>query len=437
MTGDALAGSVIEALVGRGLTNVEVFLKSGRSRRFEIGPQGRIASSSQEEGWAVRAGSDRASLFVSGTGRPAPVGPWPEPDGQPLRLPPAMTVPPWKPPADLEAPLSGEIEAIRLLEAIETSVTSELSGARLLRGLLDEGSSQTSLLSSRGIDATFRGRAASLFVEMAGSWPGAETVGIAMARREMRSFHAPTIARRLVDRLLLQREGQSPDRDRGEFLLGPALGVRLLVALLPLVLGGGSEAIVRALRDRRGCVGSELLTIKDDGRYRGGVLAAPVDGEGHPTRETVIVGEGRYHQPLVSWNEAQGKALEASGCVRRPSWRDLPRVGPSHLYLAPNPDVKVASLLTAVTRGYYLIDTQGSGRFDLERDSFRLPVCGFALRQGQAAVPLAGAWLTGSISAWLRGIQGVARDIEFEPWSGMVGSPTTLVTGLELRRNPD
>ena len=97
----------------------------------------------------------------------------------------------------------------------------------------------------------------------------------------------------------------------------------------------------------------------------------------------------------------------------------------------------MASLLAAVPRGYYLIDTEGSGRFDLERDRFRLPVCGFALRQGQAASPVAGAWLTGSISAWLHGIQGIARDLEFEPWSGMIGSPTTLVTGLELRRNPD
>jgi predicted Zn-dependent protease len=99
--------------------------------------------------------------------------------------------------------------------------------------------------------------------------------------------------------------------------------------------------------------------------------------------------------------------------------------------------VKVASLLAAVARGYYLIDTQGSGRFDLERDRFRLPVCGFALRQGRAAAPLARAWLTGSISSWLWGIKGVARDLEFQPWSGMIGSPTTLVTGLELRRNPE
>ena len=436
MSDDSLARGVVDALAGRGLNEVEVYLKSGRSRRLEIGPQGKVASSSQEEGWAVRAGSDRASLFAAGTGRPVADGPWPDPDGQPLRLPPPAPVPPWTPPPDLDAPLSGEIEAIRLLEAVEANVTSELAGARLLRGLVDEGTSQISILSSRGIEQSHRSRAASLLVEMAGPWPGAEPVGISMARRELRSFHAPTIARRLVDRLLLQREGESPERDRGEFLLGPALGVRLLVALLPILIGGSNGALVRGLRDRQGRLGSELLNVKDDGRLRGGVLEAPVDGEGRPTRESVILGEGRLHQPLVSWKEAMRSDPEAGGCVRRASWRDLPKVGPSHLFLAPDPEVKVASLLTAVARGYYLIETQGSGQFDLENDRFRLPVCGFALRQGRAATPIAGAWLTGSISSWLRGIQGVARDLEFEPRSGMIGSPTTLVSGLELRRSP-
>ncbi len=432
-----LARSVLDALAGRGLNEAEVYFKSGRSRRFEIGPQGRIASSSQEEGWAVRAGSDRASFFVAGTGQPTVDGPWPDPDGQPLRLPPAVSIPSWKPPGDLEAPLAGEIEAIRLLEAIEKSLRSELAGARLVRGLLDEGSSQTSILTSRGIEEEYRSRAASLYVEATGPVQGAETARISMASRELRSFQAPMIAHRLVDRLLLQGQGEAPERDRGELLLGPALGVRLLVALLPLLMGGGSDALVRSLRDRRGRIGSELLIVKDDGRYRGGVLEAPVDGEGWPTRETLLIAEGRFRQPLASWKDAKRLGLQVSGCVRRASWRDLPRVGPSHLFLVPSPDVKVASLLAAVARGYYLIDTQGSGRFDLERDRFRLPVCGFVLRQGRAAAPLSGAWLTGSISSWLRGIQGVARDLEFQPWSGMIGSPTTLVTGLELRRNPE
>ena len=213
-------------------------------------------------------------------------------------------------PADLEAPFSGEIEAIRLLEAVETGVTQELEGARLLRGLLDEGSSQTSILSTRGIEASYRSRAASLFVEMAGPWPGSETVVVTMARRELRSFHPPTIARRIVDRLLLQWEGEAPERDRGELLLGPALGVRLLVALLPLLLGGGDAALTRALRDRQGRIGSGLVTIKDDGRYPGGVLEAPVDGEGSPTRETVLIGR-RAAPPNPGWLE------EGEGAARR------------------------------------------------------------------------------------------------------------------------
>jgi PmbA protein len=253
-----------------------------------------------------------------------------------------------------------------------------------------------------------------------------------LSRREARSFQPSAIAHRLADRLLLRHEGSSPRRDRGEMLLGPSIGGRLLAGLLPLFVGAGAEKLARSLHDRSARIGSRWLTVIDNGRFPGGVLEAPVDGEGAPTREVLLVEEGRFRQPLLSWRRrSQG---EASGCVRRSGWRDLPVISPSHLYLAPTPEVRVAELLAAVSRGYYLIEAPSAGEFDLESDRFRLPVSGFALRQGKAVSPLAGAELVGSISGWLHGIQASARDLEFRSLAGMLGSPTTLVTGLELRQ---
>jgi hypothetical protein len=46
---------------------------------------------------------------------------------------------------------------------------------------------------------------------------------------------------------------------------------------------------------------------------------------------------------------------------------------------------------------------------------------------------VAGAWLCGGIGTFLRGIAGVARDLTFQPLDGMIGAPTVLVAGLELR----
>ncbi len=156
-----------------------------------------------------------------------------------------------------------------------------------------------------------------------------------------------------------------------------------------------------------------------------------------PTRAVPLVEAGLYRQPLLAWWQARGETAGAtrvaSGCSARPSFRDLPRPGPTHLFVRPQEGVRPAALVGALARGAYLLDADGPGRFDLAGDRFALPVCGFLLAAGAARQPLARAWLCGSIGALLRGVGGVARDLTFFPLHGMVGSPTLRVAGLELR----
>jgi hypothetical protein len=110
----------------------------------------------------------------------------------------------------------------------------------------------------------------------------------------------------------------------------------------------------------------------------------------------------------------------------KPDWR-------SRLALLHLEAVSVGSLLGAVARGYYFLDVLGSGRFDFEEDRFTLPVAGFSVQQGRALAPVAGVELTGAISTLLRNLQAVGRDLQFAPLGGMIGAPTVLVTGLEVR----
>ncbi|HSL83869.1 MAG TPA: hypothetical protein VLF66_13930, partial [Thermoanaerobaculia bacterium] len=128
---------VLDALAGRGLPVAEVYAKRGRSRVVEETPGGLTVSYHREEGWAVRAGDDRRSLFAAGTGRPDPGGPggaWPEADGDALALPDPGALdlaepPPFRDPAELDAPLLGEREAVGLLATLREELARELRGA--------------------------------------------------------------------------------------------------------------------------------------------------------------------------------------------------------------------------------------------------------------------------------------------------------------------
>ncbi|MEE8524690.1 MAG: metallopeptidase TldD-related protein [Thermoanaerobaculia bacterium] len=434
--------AVREHLAGSGWEEIEVLYKRGRSRSLHVTAEAAVASFRQEEGWAVRAGERRRSFYFAASGLPRADTDWPAANGAGLRLPSARPVPSWSPPSSLDAPLLSENEARGFFEAVARELDAEVPGARLLSGHLEDGSSESQLLSSRDVASAVRHRAASLRITAAGDRvagppaagdPAARrSVTLELCDRQARRFTPTAVARRLADHLLIARKGVAPTRDRGQFLLAPPVVVGLLAALSELWIGAGAKERIAPHLDQRGRLGTRALTLIDDGRLAGGTFEAPVDGEGQPTREVILVDQGAYRQPLLSWWQTAADPSRASGCVLRPGWRDLPRQGPTHLYLRPDGSTGVAALVSGLSRGYYLLALQGEVR--RQADRFAAPVAGFAIDGGRPTGPIAGAWLTGTVSALLNGFLAVARDLTFSPvGGGLVGSPTALVRGVELR----
>ena len=434
MLGKQRPRELVDRLCTDGHGAAEVLVKRGRTRRSELGVQGPVSVLTVESGWAVRAGGASGSFFCCGTGNPPLTFGWPSGTGAGLRLPEPGQITRWTPDPSIEAPLFVEGEAKGLVDGISRELGRQLIGARLLRAVLDDGSSETYLTSSRGIDVGYRSRLATLHLEaVLGTDPATRTV-VELAQREAGAFQPRAVAGQLADGLSVRSGDPGPQRERGEMVLGPTVGARLLLALAPLWLGSDAAPRAAALTDRHDRLGSERLTIVDNGRLAGGALEAPVDGEGMPTRRSAIIEQGRFLQPLVDWRQTEHSSWRAVGCMRRASWRDTPQLGLSHFYIEPDEQVAATDLIAAVARGFYLLDTLGRVRIDFDADRFAVPVCGFSLVQGQARETIARSWLCGGVGALLRGIRGVARDLAFTPEGAMVGAPSLLVRGLELRR---
>jgi PmbA protein len=423
------AGEVIAALARLG--DAEVYLKSGRTRRLHRGLGGEEQLTAMEEGWAVRAGDRRSSFFLAGSGPLQPPTTWPQPDGLPVQLPDPAPVLRWSEPTDLAAPLLSEREAQSFLGGVGDALAAELAGARLDEATLEEGASESQLESSRGVRASWRQRVA--WVRLAASLPEAGVrATFEQGAREAKRLQPRTLARALADRLSVLAKGKPPQSPLAEAVLAPAVAGRLLSALVPLLVGPDAAERVAPWLDGERRLASPLLSIVDDGRLPGGLLSAPVDGEGVPTRALKLVDAGVYRQPLLAWWQSRGSGLVGSGCTVRASWRDLPRPGPTHLFVAPREGVRPADLVATLESGCYLLDVTGPLACDLTADRFALPVCGFLVGGGAARGALAGAWLRGRVSALLHGIAGVARDLTFLPSGGLVGSPTLLVRGVEV-----
>jgi PmbA protein len=256
---------------------------------------------------------------------------------------------------------------------------------------------------------------------------GARRVEAEFVARSAADFKPLALACRVADRFVALAEGELPPP--GALLLAPAVAARLVEALAPRLVG--RAAAERWAAGER--LGAGAVTLVDDGGRADGLLAAPCDGEGVPTRATTLVERGRFVQPLLAWWEADSPA-RAAGCSRRHGWRDLPRRGPSELFLAPDPQVAVPDLLAELGRGAYLIACEGGVR--TEGDAFSVAVSGFAIAGGRAVGGLGPCRLSGHLTGWLAAVSAVARDLQFVPGEALFGAPTVRVAGDALTLAP-
>lgn len=427
------AEALLAELLRRGFGEVEIYEKSGRSRRFSR-DAGRSSgatavrttqAAATEAGWALRAGDRRRSLFFAATGSADPGVELPEATPHALRLPehaPASALPET---AEPESPPATESAAAMLFAAIERELRRELPASRLASAGLEEGASESALVASSGISTAWRARAAWLRLEVEDRGRRCRFEG---AERELRQFEPRALALRLVDRLCALEEaggGAAAALDADlPLLLAAPLAARLVQAMAPLWLGPAAHERIAAW----GALSPEL-TLADDGRFSGGVLAAPVDGEGLPTGCALLVEEGRFVRPLLAWWEA-GRVV-VPGCARRASWRDLPRRAATHLYVGPSATA-VVDLVAAGGDGAYLLDAEGPVRLDPVSLAFEVAVSGLRLAAGRAVAPLGAVRLCGDLKSLLGGIRARGRDLQFVPGDGMFGAPSLLVAGLRV-----
>lgn len=430
--------SALESLGSIGSDRLELYCKSGRSRRFEGEPGGLVAIARAEKGWAVRAGDAGESFFAAGTGDVPPDGwKWPNPMRGALRLPRPRSIPAWAPASDVAAPLLGEAEASAWVTALQAAIRAEVGSECRLRVTLEEGVSEAVVGNHYGLRSRHRNRGVAMLLEIEtprGQREGGMTVLEATARTHA-ALSVPRLARRVADLVAIRTAPALSEEIRDRPLVAsPAVATSLLAGLMPFLVGSEGWSELSRFAGSGGRLASARISIVDDGRSPGGVLNAPVDGEGSPTGRLDLVRAGNLRSPLLPWWATDE---DRPGCMRRMGWRDVPSPGPSHLHVEPQPATAPGDLLEGDVAGYLLVPL-AAGRFDLRADRFSLPVGGLRLRGGGAASAFSRGVLEGSVSGLWMGVEGVGRDLDFRSvGSAQLGAPSLRLRGPALRPTDD
>jgi PmbA protein len=174
-------------------------------------------------------------------------------------------------------------------------------------------------------------------------------------------------------------------------------------------------------------VASEAVTLVDDGRRMDGPSAAPVDDEGVPTSRTPVIHAGTLGGFLHNTATARRAGAASTGNASRPSYRGVPGVAPSNLFLEPGPDSPEA-ILRRAGRAVYVQDVTGvhSGANPVSGE-FSVGATGLRVEDGALGEPLREMTIASTLPEVLRRVEAVGSDLRFFPGGGSLGTPTVLV----------
>lgn len=168
-------------------------------------------------------------------------------------------------------------------------------------------------------------------------------------------------------------------------------------------------------------IASDLVTVVDDGRLAGGLGSRPFDGEGLPTRKTLVVDRGVLSSYLLDTYSGRKLGMASTGNASR-SVGENPTVGTTNLFLSPgsySPD----EILKSMKRGLYVTDLIGFG-VNLVTGDYSRGAVGFWVENGELTHPVEEVTIAGNLQQIFKDIEMIGNDLAFR---GRVASPTVKI----------
>jgi PmbA protein len=159
-------------------------------------------------------------------------------------------------------------------------------------------------------------------------------------------------------------------------------------------------------------IGSDLVTIMDDGLLNKGLGSAPVDDEGVPTQRKIIVDRGVLKSYLYDTSTAKKAGTRSTGNARRGSYESRPGIGTCNFYLQKG-TVRPQELLSGTQRGLYVFSTLGQA-CNVVTGDFSVGAVGLWIENGELTRPVAKVTIASNLLDMLANVDAVADDLVFD-----------------------
>lgn len=194
--------------------------------------------------------------------------------------------------------------------------------------------------------------------------------------------------------------------------------------------GVNGDSVYRGASFLAGKLGQQVaasqVTVIDDGTMAGGFGTSPFDGEGIPTRRTVVIENGVLTSYLLNTYTAKKLGLKTTGNASR-GLAGTPGIGPGNYFLQPGSRTP-QQVIGDIKEGLYITEFLGMG-VNLVTGDYSRGASGLWISGGELAYPVEEITVAGNLKDIFRNISDVANDLEFR---GAVAAPTLRIDGLTV-----
>jgi len=176
-------------------------------------------------------------------------------------------------------------------------------------------------------------------------------------------------------------------------------------------------------------VGSELVTIYDDGLYPGGLRTGTFDGEGVPRQKTLLMEKGVLKSFLYDNYTAKKAGVASTGNASRAGYLSTPNIEATNFHILPGsktPD----ELMSEVDDGLMVSFLQGAHSSNPVSGEFSVVATpAWKIRKGKIEHSTRGVMLAGNIFELLKNVTTVANN---DRKMGQLVAPWLMVENVRV-----
>jgi PmbA protein len=237
-----------------------------------------------------------------------------------------------------------------------------------------------------------------------------EDIGVIAARRTLRKLGSRSVPTQTVP-----------------VVLEPNIARDLLGDIFSAASG---ESIFRKASFLVGQLGEQIanrrLTVIDDGLMLRGLGSRPFDGEGLPTRRTVVIREGVLESYLLNSYTARKLGLKSTGNAGR-GLSGAPGVEAGNLYIEAGP-YSPDEIIKSISKGLLITELLGFG-VNIVTGDYSRSAGGIWIENGELTFPVQGVTIAGNLKEMLNSIEMIGNDLDFR---GSVVAPTLLIGRMTI-----